>query len=395
MGKLVLELKGKLAKSKPKAMLFAALCGEDNKFVAKVLNEYKYTDVQKEIKSTTVVANNDDLDNIAHYAILSLKDIPTGKGLDSVKRARPFVESFTSLMNESKDELALSDYCTAILYLRELQSLVLPKDLVVEPTQGQIGGQVKTFKLPKPGEKENFLTNAMQTAQQWMDRVSKEGETEDIVKVRDKDMEECASAIKAKISKDSFLNEKYGAQVVAFATWTAEQIYGCRPETVEAVKAITTDDGLIAELFNQFIQNVAASDPNRFIRILSTIVDKKDVEATVNEMLGGEKKQLPVAVSESKPIPKKWKRTVRVPEGTKPEDRKLYDTPAAPWDWDLNAMLDIAFAKVPPVNFDGKEEPVVKKEQKEDAMSWWDRHLQNAHAGTTAALKKEQQLAAM
>lgn len=392
MGKLVVELKGKLTKSKQKAMLFAALCGEDNKFVAKVLNEYKYTEVQKEMKNNTVTASNDELENIAHYAILALKDIPTGKGLDSVKKARPFVESITSLMNESKDELKLSDYCMAILFLRELRPLVLPKDLVVEPKQEEGDGRVRTFKLPKPGEtKTNFLAGEMNKAQQWMDRVSKEGELNEIVEGRDKDMVGCASTITSKVTGDSFLNEKYGTQIIPFAQWTAEQIYGCRPETMDAIKAITTDDSLIVELFNQFIQNVAASDPNRFIRILSTIVDKKAVEETVNEMLDGEKKQLPVALK-TKPNPKKWKRTVRIPKNIKPEDKKLYDTPLAPWDWDLNAMLDVAFSQVTPVKSVDKDE---KQKPRENAVSWWDRHLENAHAGTTASLRKEQELAAM
>ena len=68
-----------------------------------------------------------------------------------------------------------------------------------------------------------------------------------------------------------------------------------------------------------------------------------------------------------------WERTVVIPEGTPEKYKSLYDTPYAPWDWDLNAMMDAALDELTSVY---REQ---KKTNNESVSSWRVRHLQNAH----------------
>lgn len=376
MGNLIAELKGKLEKSKPRTMMFAALCS-DNKFVAKVLNEFPFKEVCNKLSATSVTFTT-SIDDIAHYAILSLKDVPAGKGVDSVKKARPFLEGVASLMYEDRDTLGLDEYCSAVHHLRELQSLVLPADLVIDPNKGTDSDKVKTFKVPngkKPPE-DNFLVSELHKAEEWMDKVSKGGETMAIVEARDKDMVACAKKISQKISSDSFLSKKYGTQNVTFSNWAAEQIYGCRPETVESIKAIKENDGLISDLFNQFVQNLTASNPNEFIRVLATIVHEnpdKFIDAPLGEFV-------PAVVTGSK---------VKTIVETKKADIMKGKKEAEDGD-DNQTILRILHKNIRAQFADCK----LPDKKEESVESWWNKHLENAHKGTTASLNRQSKVAA-
>lgn len=273
----VKELKGKVANSNRRTMLIAGICGDDL-IVAKAIDANQ-KDVFKAIDKYTGElkdVSDDTLGDIANNAIVALKEISKGK--DSTERAKLFIEALTSLTFESKDELTLDDYCHAVCMLRLLEKDILPEDKIIKTQYSRKSGgnsKVKNFVAGGKGvsvENENFLLAELEIANKWAGTTDM---SEEDKKKMDADEQKCSETIRKTVTEDDYLNKKYGCRLQQFSDWTAEQIYGLKPETVESINAIKDDQCLVKDLFEQYIGWVKANDPNGYIEYLKDSTQEK------------------------------------------------------------------------------------------------------------------------
>lgn len=309
MGKLVLELREKLEKLEACTMLLAGLCVDDV-FVGKVLNEFPLKEVRQNLKDTQVVAmSEDDVEKIAQFILLALKEIPAAKGMDDVKKARPFVEALTSLEFEYRNgEFVLDNYCTAINKMRAISYLILPDEKLKDPYKNdKTAERVDTVLVDADGNtqpiKRNFLTEHLAKANEWAEKIAKDGELPSITEPRDADMMACSKLIREKLTTDDSIDKRYKVRPDDFSLWAAEQIYGRRLEAVEVIESLVTDNKVVSKLFDQFVENVKPKDPREYLLILADMVDAEpELIASIKAMTFDddeeeEKKQLPATTA--------------------------------------------------------------------------------------------------
>lgn len=294
------ELQGRLEKSARRSLMVKSLCGDD-KFVSRVIDwepAKTYESIDKWVEHWNAIETDDEkLGDIANAAIVSFKN--ANKGRDAVERAKNFLDAFTSMLFESKDELEKDDYCNAVVQLRLIGKEVLSEGKSLNPNDSRQAkqqdnnpheeGEVDPSKVKAfAGRKTNFRWHlALKVANDAV----KNADTEKGKKELDKKEAEQAAKILEFVNSDPKLLEMVCSFGEQFSNWIAEQLFGLKPEVVEVVGTVPGDDRKkTATLFNQFILWLKGNDPNGYVRYLAESTEdlRGEAEVTININGAGE-----------------------------------------------------------------------------------------------------------
>lgn len=277
------ELKGKLAKSTRRTLMMSVICGDDG-FLVKVLEDEPLKIFSLIDKNKKEVSNfkEEQLGDIANNAIVALQS--ANKGKNSVERARNYLDAFTSLTFESKDELALDDYCNAVCRLRLLQKDILPEDKIMsgEQYRKQYNNKIKNFIATAEGVQvsvENFLTKEMQTANNWLEvsSVSTPKTAED----KKNSQCLCAQVITEFIDDNVTTAEerrKFGNRefIEDFADWVTLEMYKQSPKVTKLIGSVSDNMELVSELFSNYILWIRENEPELFVVYLEKSTKTED-----------------------------------------------------------------------------------------------------------------------